>query len=89
MPRDKRKSRPSCRSTLISPSGCGVIDADTFDKMKKDTPGHMYDGARSKDLTDRNFICGKFEGVDFRRAAWRTRSSTDALLYGPGSTERG
>lgn len=47
----------------------GVIDADTFDKMKKDTPGHMYDGARSKDLTDRNFICGKFEGVDFRRAA--------------------
>jgi uncharacterized protein YjbI with pentapeptide repeats len=47
----------------------GVIDADTFDKMKKDTRGHMYDGARSKDLTDRNFVCGKFEGVDFRRAA--------------------
>lgn len=49
----------------------GIADADAFTKMKSDTPdgADLSKAARSRDLSNRDFVCGQFVGVDLRRAA--------------------
>jgi uncharacterized protein YjbI with pentapeptide repeats len=60
----------------------GIIDPDTFKKLQDDAPENvkMYNGARSKDLSGRDFICGEFEGVDFRRAALENSHFDGSLI---------
>lgn len=49
----------------------GVADAETLKKMIEGKPEHLdlHKAARSRDLSDRDFDCGVFNGVDFRLAA--------------------
>jgi uncharacterized protein YjbI with pentapeptide repeats len=55
----------------ISLKGIALIDPKTYKKMNEDAPSgaHLYEGARSKDLNGRDFVCGEFENVDFRRVS--------------------
>ena len=61
-----------------------IVDADGFEKLNKDAPKDMkmYDGARSKELSDRDFACGQFDGVDFRRAALENARFDGSYLTG-------
>jgi hypothetical protein len=62
----------------------GIIDPDAFRKLQEDAPKKvkMYDGARSKDLSNRDFICGEFDGVDFRRASLENSHFEGSLING-------
>jgi len=61
-----------------------IIDPDMFNKMGKDAPTgeKLYEGARSKELSGRDFVCGQFDGIDFRRAALEGAHFDGSFLTG-------